>query len=291
MNELKERVRTLESYRGRQVSLVTLASRGFTSAIRAHVLRDDGSAAFIKAGVDEETSGWLRDEIAMYQALQGAPFMPELLDTWDDEHGHPVMLIEDLSGAHWPGESWSPQDIEHVLKGLAKVASWPVPAHALSMSAHPADYQGWGEVARDPTPFLNLGLTDASTLNRLLPDLLAAHEALDLDGQELVHLDVRSDNMCLVPGRGLVLVDWNWARRGVGRFDVGFWLPSLRLEGGPEPWEVLKGEPLIASSVSGYFCSKAGLPAWPGGQAVRAFQLAQARVAWRWVCHEFDATR
>ena len=82
------------------------------------------------------------------------------------------------------------------------------------------------------------------------------------------------------------LIDWNLARSGNGRFDVAFWLPSLRLEGGPEPWEVLPQAGALAAAVAGFFASRAGLAPPPGAPTVREFQRAQAEVALRWTVRE-----
>jgi hypothetical protein len=98
-------------------------------------------------------------------------------------------------------------------------------------------------------------------------------------------MDVRSDNLCFVGGRA-VLVDWNLARRGNGRFDVAFWLPSLQLEGGPEPWEVLPDAGALAAAVAGFFAARAGLAPPAGAPTVRRFQRAQASVALPWAARE-----
>jgi hypothetical protein len=92
-----------------------------------------------------------------------------------------------------------------------------------------------------------------------------------------------------VDGRA-VLVDWNLACRGNGRFDIAFWLPSLRLEGGPEPWELLPGSGTLAAAVAGFFASRAGLPPPAGAPTVRAFQRAQAEVALSWTARELGLT-
>jgi hypothetical protein len=67
---------------------------------------------------------------------------------------------------------------------------------------------GWQRVSEDPAPFLGLGLTSDRWLEAALPALMGASAALRLQGDQVVHLDVRSDNLCFVP-RGAVLVDWN----------------------------------------------------------------------------------
>jgi hypothetical protein len=81
-------------------------------------------------------------------------------------------------------------------------------------------------------------------------------------------------------------VDWNLACIGNGRFDVAFWLPSLRLEGGPQPWQVLPDAGALAAAVAGFFSARAGLPPPSGAPTVREFQRAQAAVALPWAAQE-----
>jgi Ser/Thr protein kinase RdoA (MazF antagonist) len=119
-------------------------------------------------------------------------------------------------------------------------------------------------------------------LDSALPALIEASAALKTDGDELIHLDVRSDNLCST-ARGIVLIDWNGACLGNGALDTGFWLPSLAAEGGPEPETVLPKSPEVAAFVSGYFAARAGLPIIPDAPRVRSVQLEQLRPALRWV--------
>ena len=100
-----------------------------------------------------------------------------------------------------------------------------------------------------------------------------------LDGDSVVHCDVRSDNLCLRSGHA-VLLDWNHARIGNPSFDVAFWLPSLLLEGGPLPETF--GVDEFAVFVAGFFAAQAGSPAPPGAPRVRGFQRAQLEVALPW---------
>ena len=57
-------------------------------------------------------------------------------------------------------------------------------------------------------------------------------------GSTLLHCDVRSDNL-LVTNGGVVFVDWPHACVGVPVFDLVAWAPSVQLEGGPDPEELL----------------------------------------------------
>jgi len=117
-----------------------------------------------------------------------------------------------------------------------------------------------------------------------LPALLEASRPGMLEGDALLHFDVRSDNLC-IRGDRAVLVDWNLACVGNPAFDVAFWLPSLTLENGPQPDELADDcadVNAFAAVVAGFFAARAGLPPPPGAPAVRAFQLAQLEVALPW---------
>jgi hypothetical protein len=70
--------------------------------------------------------------------------------------------------------------------------------------------------------------------------------------------------------------------------DIAVWLPSLRLEGGPEPDEILSHEPALTALIAGYFAARAGLdPPWEGSR-VRDIQLAQLRIALPWAARSLD---
>lgn len=74
-----------------------------------------------------------------------------------------------------------------------------------------ARLEGWDPTPRRrarriPTwPFLSLGLRDEQWLERSLPELLAAIERAPLDGDDLLHFDVRSDNLCFRDGKALLV--------------------------------------------------------------------------------------
>ena len=59
--------------------------------------------------------------------------------------------------------------------------------------------------------------------DRALPTLLAAADPAPLKGDQLLHLDVRSDNMCFAGDR-TVFVDWNNTCVGNAAVDVAFFL-------------------------------------------------------------------
>ena len=259
-------------------SWVPVASRGYALGDRWLIRFDDGTTAFAKRAIGEATAAWLRQEHDLYAAL-GASFMPRLLG-WEDGE-IPLLVLEDLSEATWP-PPWSAAAIESVLHTLEEVAAAAPPTALGRLADDP--HWSWRDVEREPAPFLGLGLCSAAWLDEALPALLRASDPSRLDGDALLHLDVRSDNLCIRDGR-VLLVDWNWACVGNPAVDVAFWLPSLTLEGGPEPDEIVRSYPgaaTLAPIVAGFFAATAGLPPPEGAPAVRSFQLAQLEVALPW---------
>ena len=106
--------------------------------------------------------------------------------------------------------------------------------------------------------------------------------SVDIQVDDLLHFDVRSDNVCIQDGRA-VLVDWNFACVGNPLADVSSWLPSLHAEGGPAPEEVVPdGVAELAALWAGFFGSHAGRPAVREAPHVRPLQLMQARTALAW---------
>jgi hypothetical protein len=268
------------------VRLSRIQTRGYGTAFHAIAELDDGRRVFVKAGAEEVTSAFLRKEIEVYRAVQ-APFMPEFHGA--DERDPPILVLEDLSGGSWP-PPWDERSIDAVREALAAVAGTPAPERLSSVEDDRERLcGGWAEIDRDPQPFLSLGVCTPEWLGAALPTLREAAEGAPIEGQALIHLDVRSDNICLTE-RGAVLVDWNHACRANPDLDLAFWLPSLRLEGGPEPEGLLPGAGRLAAMLAGFFGSRAGLPPPTTAPHVRAVQLAQLRVALSWAARELGLT-
>jgi hypothetical protein len=276
--------RALKRLRAAPVEWGPVTTAGYTPARRWVVTLSDGKTAFVKVATDEQTASWLRDEHLAYSVLRGARFMPRYLGWYDDGRA-PVLALEDLSTASWP-PPWTPEAIDAVRRALDEVHATP-PYEDLPRAGddHLAIRSGWAEVRAAGDPFLSLGLCSAAWLERSIDVLDAAAREAPLDGGALLHLDVRSDNVCLRDGRAL-LVDWNWASVGNPDLDLLAWLPSLRHDGGPEPDEIAPGHAEIASAIAGFFCANAARPPIPTAPGVRSFQLAQARVALPWAARE-----
>lgn len=266
---IKERI---EGHLGAVVAMRRV-HRGYTPAER-WIVRTATGAAFAKVATTPYTAAALRAEQRVYASIS-ADWMPAFLG-FDAHPERPILLLEDLSAAHWP-PPWRPGDVERVRDALADVARTRCDAPPLDR----AELRGWADVARDPAPFASLGLCTAAWLDRALPALVRAEQQTPLEGDDLLHNDVRSDNLALLPDR-VVFVDWNFASRGPAALDRAAWAPSLRLEGGPPP-EAADAD-AYAVVIAGFFAARAGLPPIPDAPRVRPFQLQQLRVALPWAC-------
>jgi hypothetical protein len=100
-------------------------------------------------------------------------------------------------------------------------------------------------------------------------------------GDDFLHLDIRSDNLCFVGDRALI-VDGNLVCIGNSLLDIAFWLPSLHAEEGPQPEDVSPESGVFAGAISGFFASRAGLPLISSAPRVRGVQLQQLRTALPW---------
>jgi hypothetical protein len=270
---------------GRPVrSLRRVQTRGYALAFHAIADFADGSTAFVKAGAEEITSEFLRDELRFYRSVQ-APFLPRLLGY--DEADPPFLVLEDLSDSRWP-PPWDESSIAAVRATLEAVWSTPPPDWLPPIvDERERLVGGWAEIEADPQPFLSLGLCTAEWLEHALPVLSHAAVTAEIEGETLIHLDVRSDNIALTD-RGAVLVDWNFAHRGNSEFDLAAWLPSLHVEGGPPPDELLPAAGGYAAALAGFWGARAGLPPPPTAPQVREVQRAQLEVALGWAVRELE---
>jgi hypothetical protein len=249
---------------------------GYTAAAR-YVAALGGERCFVKIATTAVTAAMLRREAHAYTVIEGA-FVPTFIG-WDDDPAEPLLIIEDLSEATWP-PPWTPGLVEQVHGQIAAMHRCAPRLPPMS-ELIPDMLGGWSRVAEDPRPFLSLQMANVRWLRSALPHLVTAEAACRTDGSVLTHFDLRSDNICITAA-GPKFIDWAEACLGNPALDLGGWLPSLELEGGPPPDTLLPDEPEVAAWVSGYFAARAGLPPVPDAPRVRAIQTAQLTTALPW---------
>jgi thiamine kinase-like enzyme len=243
------------------------------------VLLDDGRRVFVKAAQAEHTAAWLRREHEIYAHLRGS-FIAGLV-AFGDDPVYPVLVLEDLSEADWEVR-WDPGRVALVRGALAGLAaSKPPPNTGPVREAFSELFDRWRTVEEDPEPFLSTGVRSREWLESALPTLIAAADAVPADGDDLLHLDVRSDNLCFREDAA-VLVDWNWCSTGSADLDVAAWLPSLAVEGGPQPCEILSGAGELAAFLAGVWAGVVGLAPPETAPTVRPLQRSLLEVALTW---------
>jgi hypothetical protein len=266
----------------RRVVAARRITRGYTPALRCVLTLDDGSTCFLKMPGSAATLARLRVEHASYRDISfaagpGGAFMPRMLG-WDDDGIAPLLLLEDLSAATWP-PPWTSARIDAVLAALdALHRCRPPELRPISSVFDPPD---WPRVLEKPDEFLALDLCTRPWLDAALPALIDAARSARIDGEDTLHFDVRSDNLCFADERA-ILCDWDLVRRGNASIDVAFWLPSLEAEGGPPPETILPSSPELAALISGFFAARAGQPTIPDAPRVRDVQREQLGPALRW---------
>lgn len=268
----------------RPVVVRSVASRGYRSEWAGVVAVGDGAdSMFVKARSGPGPVAVLSHERGVLERLPAglAPSVRSWCYSPTDEIA--VLALEDLSANRWP-PPWSTESIGQTIGLLSRVAAVDLAIDKMPRLVDLAARLGnWITIANDPAPFLTAGLRSARWLDRVLPVMLEMNFSEALDGQQLIHFDVRSDNVCF--GRaGPMLVDWEDSCLGNARIDLLSWLPSLRMEGGPEPWLLATDAELeLIAFLAGYWSSQAGMPEPTGAPGLRSLQRAQASVALEWL--------
>ncbi|TWE11452.1 phosphotransferase family enzyme [Rudaeicoccus suwonensis] len=203
---------------GGDLSAVTDCVGGMSPGPAARLRSSSGRTAFVKAcgpELNPVTPELLRDEARILACLPDHPNLPRLLDVYDDGNWV-ALLIEDLPGAV-PDVPWSSDDLRRANDVLSALR--PV------LDGISAD---WVPLATENAPIFTDGWKLlADRLDQVDPwwarhhDALAAHAeraAALINGETLLHWDIRADNMIFGDGRD-VLIDWGQVRRGADWID------------------------------------------------------------------------
>lgn len=244
---------------------------GYTRAGKWLATLPDGTKVFVKAAEDDLGVRLARVELLVYTGVHG-PFLPRVVDSWQGGD-RALLVLEDLSSAYWPPPY--PEDTRPVFDSLAAVAR----------TEPPPDLRRLETLAEPPWAAMSeLGVCSADWLDRALDALEDAIRAFDVTGDDLVHFDVWSDNMCFAD-RGVVLIDWAAARVGNRWIDVGYALLSILAEGGNPPAFEIPEEASLAAFIAGSVVHEAAapLPAWAQpGSTLREDQRGDLAHALTW---------
>lgn len=286
--------RGIEKILGATVVSAQNQTGGFSPGLAARVRCADGSRAFVKAvgpTLNPESPDLYRREAEVAAALPADAPAPTLHSVYDD--GDWVALVfEELPGRP-PGEPWRAEELHRVVDATNQLSALLTPCPSLAMPRI-AD-----ELRTSFTAYSRFAANPPADLSgwelRHVAELAAMSEALfdHLDGDTLVHLDIRSDNVLLGDDGAVWFVDWPWASRGPAWVDVTLLLVDAA-RSGHDP------EPLLAASphatgvdpelITGFVAGIAGMmsegsrrPAPPGLPGLRAFQRVYLKVALTWL--------
>jgi Phosphotransferase enzyme family len=291
----------IEEVLGGTVSDTADQTGGFTPGFAARLRLADGRRAFAKAiGPELSAIGprLYRQEITVAGALPAGVPAPRLLGSYDEDWV--ALVFEDVEG-RTPALPWVRAELERVLAAVTELAARLTPAPlAAPRLAEDATFTGWRTLAADPPGAFPAAEHD-SWLRARLPELaeLEGRWPDAVDGDALLHGDLRDDNTLLTPDGRVLFVDWPEARVGASFADLVFLLPSVALGGGPEPGRMAASHPLLrdlpverlapaVAGVAGYFVSRSLLPPPAGLPTVRRFQHDQGVHAVRWLRRLLD---
>jgi aminoglycoside phosphotransferase (APT) family kinase protein len=292
--QLPESVRSaIEGRLGARVVEAVTQPGGFSPGLAARLRLDDGRRVFVKAvseTANPDTPIMHRREARIVAALPATAPVPRLL--WiHDEGGWVALGYEDVVGRH-PGAPWTEADLLIVVAALKKMSvdltPSPIATEVTASGAFEHGITGWRiALERRETSLDSWSLKHLARLADLESRAPAAAA-----GETLLHFDTRADNILIADDRVYVL-DWPSARTGAAFIDWLIMAPSVAMQGGPAPGELMSRFDLsavprddfdaILCSVAGYFVVHALDPPPPGLPTVRAFQAAQGQVALAWL--------
>jgi hypothetical protein len=294
-NDMPDGVRAaIDAISGSPVVEAINLDGGFSPGPAARCTLADGRVVFVKAagtGLNAVTPLMHRREGHVLASLHVDVPAPQLIGVFDDGDWV-ALVIEWIEGA-MPVPPLRRDDVGRLLGLVERLSRFNGgPALQSCADAHPGLFGHWQQLIDQPIS--GLDAWSCRHLERLAE--LEADVAGAIDGDRLVHLDFRSDNVIFATDgpEHDVVVDWPGASVGAPWVDLVGLLPALELDGGPTPEEVFEHHPVaraadpdavtaFVASIAGYFTRMSLMPPPPGLPTVRLFQAAQGRIARRWI--------
>lgn len=289
----------LEAMIGGEVTSATSQAGGFSPGVASRIRLGDGRRLFVKVAgesLNPVTPRLFRQEAEIAAQLPVAVPTPRLLDVYDHS-GWVALVFEDIDG-RTPDLPWREHQLQLVIDATTELATTLTPT-PLELGRLPDDgpsFAGFSELATAKASGVELDDLDPWTL-RNLESLAALHDnwATATAGETMLHLDLRADNI-LIRGETVMFVDWPHATIGAEWIDLLFLLPSVALQGGPQPWDIFDSSQLgrtadpdavtiALAGLAGMGTAYGRRPDPPGLPTLRRFQRAWADVCRVWLRH------
>jgi aminoglycoside phosphotransferase (APT) family kinase protein len=299
-SEVPGRVRAaVEDRLGSPIVSAVSQSAGFSPGVAARLRTEDRRRFFAKAAGPEPnplTPAAHRREARVAAALPVDAPVPRFLFSHDEgEWAWIVLVFEDVEGRN-PAVPWRSGELDRTLDTLASLSELltpsPLPPGLVGLIGDWEVCCGWHwrKLAEERPALL-----DAWSARHL--DTLAGLEVEATSaatGNTLLHLDLRADNLLLTPEDRVLVVDWRHARVGASWVDAVFFAPSVAMQGGPPPEELVAQHPYgrqadsdaltaVVAAVAEFFTREGLQPAPPGLPTLRPFQASQGEVARGWL--------
>lgn len=262
---------------------------GFSPGPAARLVTASGRRAFVKAvgsGPNPLSPSILRQELEALRRLPSGRWRPELFAAYDD--GEWIgLLLQDVEGRQ--PKVWTEPDVRVVFDALTELSGalsevpWPEAARLVERE----HFAGWSRIADQRPGDLPAWVPDR------LPELIALEQAAPkvLNGDSLVHFDIRRDNLLITDEGTVVFLDWAWTCRGAVWADVV--LTAFDLPSGLDPEALLVRHPLTATvdpdaittvvaSFAGMLTAASRQSPPPGLPTVREYQRSVAGLLVDW---------
>ncbi len=237
----------IEAELGAPVVAATTQRGGFSPGLASRLRLADGTEVFLKlvqAAVNPSSIDIHRREARIAAALPSVPECPRLL--WSIDAGDWVALAFEYIDGHTPSLPWRASDLDRVLGALGDLSDALTPSPLAVETA--GDLFGptlmqWRDLAGDEHRLARVSPPWRDRLDELVD--LEGRWPVAAAGDSLLHFDVRADNVLLTETR-VHFVDWPWAAVGARWLDLAAMLPSVAMQGGPDPetvWRAASVEP------------------------------------------------
>ncbi|GAB5388315.1 MAG: hypothetical protein Alpg2KO_12830 [Alphaproteobacteria bacterium] len=316
--------RAIDEQLGSPVVEAEIAWGGYSPSASYHLTLADGSRAFAKGthpGQTREGHAMMLAEITSYRDLQPISRIAcGYRGSVDQEDWH-LLLLDRLDGVSML-DAEQPAHVTALLTrylafqqdcaALSSRPDWLVPGPENPLvSVVFSGEGGWldlnkPEVAHGFETLFEDPQAARNWMQDSVPALIERQQAItSLTPQAtpwgVLHVDMRSDNILILPDGSARLIDWPNTCEGPIASDLSGWMPSLMAEGGPTPdrliaeWHDLGGPQIEMdhiitglTRISGYFMDNAWKPCPPALPRLRWVQKRQLFAALPWLCSALD---